>query len=482
VSSTVRATKPLSGFFPETPLSSTSETATSNAIESVGSVVHTLDMAIGGSVLTSSVLWPVSRLLLVILVALAPNAAIAQRLGGDVTDELSKACHQAMDADNAETDLALHHRSSELDTALQSESAFWNLLTDPSTAYLDRMAAAHQGGSRVSLDQLPRLWRAYAAFKVLPSGVNPSPCRFSNLNSWAAMWPSAWERRREVPLPGTVSPRPESRTVVGFEVRLPVKAVDYPLNQDDRRRSPWLWQMERALSILVENVRKYYEQPERYESMAEVGLRWHTDDFYEKGIRDTFLQRGPRNAAWVRVQMRLALEHQTGAGVLYAYGNDSFHLEELMHVAHIIILQQTSNAGIAAGSAGMLARMAKTDLGRPPSPFWWKPLQSATGMLSAARWAMNRDLDVHSRYYLVADSICSILKDPPFTPNFQVRPNSPEEADSLAKFEAWFAREKRGLELQAANENPPLNELAAELGAHVEVPIIPPLGSSDWRK
>lgn len=107
--------------------------------------------------------------------------ALAQPRNLDVTvgvDDPGKLCQSAQAADEEERVLATKRKSPALNAALRSESAFWTFLIDPSTAYLDRMAAALHGGNLVSPEQLPRLWETYAIFETLPHGVSPSPCEF----------------------------------------------------------------------------------------------------------------------------------------------------------------------------------------------------------------------------------------------------------------------------------------------------------------
>jgi hypothetical protein len=386
-------------------------------------------------------------------------------IAGRGSDELSKACVKAREADAAEDALIVKLRSPKVDAALKSESAFWKFLIDPSTPYIERMAAAHRGGSRVSPEQLPRLWKARAEFETLPAGVNPTPCWLTELSSWAAQRPEAWERRAEVPIVGTVSPKLETRDVLGFEIHLPQKAIDYPLAVNSRDKTPWIWQMGRALNILVPKVRQYYADPERYGSMAEVALRWHPDDHYGKLLRVEVLSDGPQTALWVRALMRLALNEVPAAGNFYAHGAGSVHLEELKHVAHVAILQQTSGFGIAGASAKVLADMATRDT-------YLHRVETATAVLEVGRWALNLNEPVHSRYYFLANSICRMVAEPPFKPDFRLRPNSPEQAEGLAAFEAWFTKERPRLERESAKEMAHLNDLASELNTHIAVPVI----------
>src|ERR1700680_4186099 len=240
------------------------------------------------------------HLTLLVLTAVAVGSASAQVASPiEIEGDTSTLCSMAKTADEAENDLAIHHQSVALNAALRSESAFWSLLVDPSTSYKERMAAALQGSSLISAQGLPRLWKAYAEFQVLPAGVNPSPCEFVWPNAFAARSPQAWLARKKQPIPGVVAAKPETRTILGFRVDLPDKAVDYPLDLQGRNHTPWLWQMQRALKALANRVQQYYSQADRYPRMAEVALRWQPANFYEKQIRAQNLALGPRNSFWV---------------------------------------------------------------------------------------------------------------------------------------------------------------------------------------
>lgn len=381
------------------------------------------------------------------------------------SDDLESACRKATEADAADLGLIVHHRSPELDAALHSEAAFWKFLIDPSTSYMDRMAAAHLGGDRVPPGQLLRLWKAYAEFEVLPTGVNPPPCEFIG-NAWGARSPSVWAMRKTVPVPGTVSGKPESRTLLGFETRLPEKAIDYPLNVADRNPTPWVWQMSRALTELERNVRQYYAHPDRYVRMTEAALQWHPDNFYERRVRTRALTQGPRNASWVRTQLKLALDEGIAAGVLNTSGDDNLHLEELIHVAHIAILQQSSDWRVAAGSAALLAEMKKKT-GTTLPWFGPEPLRSATSVMAMAQWAMNASLSVEQRYTF-ARAILDIVDDPSFKPNPTA--DSKEQAGAVRNAENWLYTGQVWLEPRVAREIDGLDAVAAELGTHIQVP------------
>jgi hypothetical protein len=389
-------------------------------------------------------------------------------------DDLVNTCQAAQEADQQEPALIRQRRSLALDTALQSESAFWKFFIDPSTSYLDRMAAAHHGGGLIPAEQLVRLWKASAEFEVLPTGVNPSPCEFI-ANAWMARGQEAWQMRKTRCVYLACQTKPETRTVLGYEVRLPETAIDYPLDLKSRNGAPWLWQMARALRVLEDNVRKYYAHPDRYVQMTEVALRWHPNDYRESQVRARALEQGPRNATWVRALMWLALDESATAArslpspsmSLYAHGNDSFHLEELIHVAHIAIIQQTTDWRTAAGSAAQLAEMKKRTSGTTLPWFGWGPLRSATSIMAIAQWAVNPSLSLEQRYSF-ARSILEIIDDPAFKPNFAS--NSDEQAEAVVHVEGWLYPNQVWLEPLVASEIDGLVAVAVELGTHVQVP------------
>ena len=415
-----------------------------------------------------------SGVLIVGLATIVPSASAQSALNSTaLVDDPGKSCPAAQEADQAERALTSKRKSLALDAALQSPSAFWKFFIDPSTSYLDRMGAAYQGGGLIPAEQLVRLWKVSAEFEVLPTGVNPSPCEFIG-SAWAARSPDVWMTRKPRGVGGTFSPKPETRNLLGFEIQMPEKSIDYPLDIESRNGAPWLWQMARALRALEENVRKYYAHPDRYAQMTEVALCWHPDDYHENLVRARALGQGPRNVSWVRALMRLALDERAGTAVLpspaaslYAYGNDSLHLEELIHVAHIAIVQQTSDWRTAAGSAAQLAEMKKRTSGTTLPWFGWGPLRSATSIMAIAQWAVNPSLSLEQRYSF-ARSILEIIDDPAFKPNFAS--NSDEQAEAVVHVEGWLYPNQVWLEPLVASEIDGLVAVAVELGTHVQVP------------
>ncbi|HYL73221.1 MAG TPA: hypothetical protein VEU96_03395 [Bryobacteraceae bacterium] len=401
------------------------------------------------------------RLSFLALTSIALGSAIAQTPAPTkLEEELSRLCSKATAADEAETSRAIHRQSVALRAALQSESAFWTFLIDPSTPYKERIAAAFQGSSLISAQEIPRLWRAYVEFGALPAGVNPSPCIFRSDASWYPPSKEWWLLRNTRPPQGVVAAQPETRTILGFTVNLPTKAADYPLDLEHRNGTPWIWQMQRALDALVKGVRQYYAQPDRYPKMAEVALQWQPANFYEQRVRAESLIRGPRNLVWIETLTRLALQDGNGVDDLYVYGGDSYRFEKLVHTAQVVILQQTLDKGVAARTTFQVVQMARL---KPSWPFEWKPLRTGTSMLAIVKWATNRELDDWTRYYCFAAPICRMLDQPPFEPDERLDPGSLQVQHSLAKFEAWVTREQPRLEQEAAKERKMLTDLAMEL-------------------
>ncbi len=390
-----------------------------------------------------------------------------------VTNELQALCNQVGATERAEEGILQSHKSAAVTRALASESNFWRFITDPSTPYRDRMVATRQGGGLVGLERLPELWRAQAdlARPSVPRILSPCAFLFS-----ANMTPLNWVTRHNA----FVSPtKPRSNFFMGQKFAQP---IEYPITQADRDNAPWLWQMERMLPVLMNAVETYYAQPDRYPAMAGVAWNWQTSDWWEASVREGALCRGPRNAAWLENIVRLALEHnpeeaapgappnptETGAYSvtdLYVGGNDSYHFEELVHAAQIVILQRTNRQDVATQAAFQIAQLAKwKDSLRPDSPL--KPLQTATAILAIARWALHQKIGARDRYIVYAGAICEIVNDPPY------RPNQFSEAgqitDALGAFDVWFSKQRQQLERAAAAERSHLNALAAELHQTIE--------------
>src|SRR6266851_2278353 len=84
-----------------------------------------------------------------------PN--VAQRLAARhvAEEELKPLCAQEEKTDSLEQVALKTYTSDALKKALQSEPEMWRFLTDPSTAYLDRMAAANEGAALIRPEDLP---------------------------------------------------------------------------------------------------------------------------------------------------------------------------------------------------------------------------------------------------------------------------------------------------------------------------------------
>lgn len=364
------------------------------------------------------------------------------------------------------------YTSPALEKALLSSKTFWDFITDPSTPYMDRMAAANRGGPILSPADLPILWQAMAEIDWVPSGVNPMPCS-------CAM-------ALEVPRKQSV------RMVLGHQVQLPAKNVDYPVTAEERDHSPWIWQMERALSLLFDKSNRYYGDLERYP--ARVKAAWDLP-ISVPTYRPGEVLRNPDPAEWTKINirsralteiapqsllqlqtiLRLALNNDNnevadGAFLndLRAWGQDSYQVEELAHVAQIAILRKTKWENVAGETAFVTAARFARSKRDPVNTSNIVPLDAATAILSIGRWATDKSLSPWNRYYSFVSPICRIVDDPPFPPD-QIRdPKDPRLDESLRTFEAWFEKKKPALEKQSATERPHLESLAKELGTDIE--------------
>ncbi len=389
-----------------------------------------------------------------------------------VRNDLQALCNQVQATEQAEQGILENHTSAAVARALVSQSDLWRFVTDPSTLYRDRMVAARQGGGLVGLDRLVELWKAQADLDRPAVPRILSPCYFLLSDN---MGPGHWVTRHNAFNVSGIEP--QSSLFAGQKFMQP---IEYPITQADRGNAPWLWQMERMLPVLMNAVQTYYAQPDRYPAMADVAWNWQTSDWWQARVRERALVGGgPRNAAWLENVIRLALEHNPAevgyeetwarsVGDLYVYGNDSYHFEELVHAAQIIILQRTDRPNVASAAAYWIAELATrkyTSLG-PNCPL--KPLQTATATLAIARWALNPKIDAWDRYIGYAAAICKTVNDPPYLPDQQAFGKAGEISDALRAFDMWFSEQRPKLEQAAAAEHAHLNSLAAELHQTIE--------------
>ena len=387
---------------------------------------------------------------------------------GTETKELQELCTEANKTDAAEEATLKTYTSVSLRKALRPGPEMWRFLTDPSTSYLDRMAAANQGGEVIGTTELPQLWKALADFEAFPTGVTPSPCEFlfsANLN------PQLFAKRKEAP--EVKAKKNESRLIMGQKVELPEKNVAYPVTSEERSHAPWPWQMKRALAILNEKVSGYYADPDRYPLLVEAAWRWQPANWIEASTRArALLEPGPRNALWLQMIVKLALEDpdptvaSSVSRHLSVWGKDSYHFEELVHTAQIVILQKTQREPVAALTSYWTARLARKEYNSYSSQL--RPLRTATAILAMGRWAMDRNLDPWNRYYSYADPICKTVDNPPFQPGLINDSKNPGLATSLMAFEEWFTKQRSSLQQEAAAERSHLQSLASELSLRIE--------------
>ena len=356
-----------------------------------------------------------------------------------------EACDQMLASLAAEPGLAAAHSSSALTTALQSPDLLWEFLIAPTTSYLDRLAAAHRGAAVFPPGFLPKIWVAMTEAGAIPSVVGESPCyRFEHhMMSFGGRTRSS---------------------LLGRKVEPARRPPTFPLNLEERERSPWEWQISRAFRILQAGLDRRYRAPREYKRLLAQAWDWEPADELEDQTRVRAIASGPVNADFLKAILRLASTNpkQNAGLVNLNAGRESIAVQavrtlewldrpappakDLIQVALISILQNTKDPRVACAAS-----------------YSAEPGRAAT-ILALSDWANNKAVDTWARYYCYASSVCRGMEDPPFKPEAQLNPASPEVAASLARFEDWFVANRSRLERQAELESSALNHLAAELG------------------
>lgn len=412
-----------------------------------------------------------------LVVVFSVTAAGAQNASGDVAASPAKKAEQQLSlcATNEKTEAAERttletYSSPALEKAMLSSKSFWDFITDPSTPYVDRMAAANRGGSMLSPEELPMLWHAMDEVSSVPSGISQPPC---------SAGPSLNNSREEA-----------SRVVLGREIKLSKDTFSFPVTAEERNQSPWLWQMQKALSILFDKTNLYYRgnrYPARVKAAWELPIAASTHpageivrdskqiDWNKIAIRSRALtDAAPHGVLLLQTILKLAINNEnyyvaysSRVDDLYAWGQDSYHYEELAHVAQIAVLQQTQWEDVAARTAFLMASFAQKQ-GDPVYVPNLKPLKTATGILAIGRWAMDNSLNPWNRYSSFVQPICRIVNNAPCAPDQLRDPNDPRLDERLKTFEAWFEMKKPALEQQAEAERSHLRSLANVLQTDIE--------------
>lgn len=384
-------------------------------------------------------------------------------------------CQQVRAADKLEDEFLQDSRSAAQNELALNSAELWRVVTAPETPYRERLVAATRGNA-IAPAQLPALWTAVAAFGHMPTGVYPSPCAFNNATSQPGRSPNDWFNRAKSAA-GAKAWTAERREILDRSVDLPMTAIDYPLTMADRERAPWLWQMSHVLPILMKGVKVRYAAPSEYRALKDEAFKWKVRDWYEASVRNDALRSGPRNADWVAAIVGLALDNPSAPFSdvdrfalldLYVCCEDTYRFEELVHVAQIVIMQETREPFVAASAAHQVTQMATSKFSFSTS---LKPLRSATAILALSRWAVNRQIPASLRYLSFAGAIAQMVPDPPFVFNralsntrSDIVDQSPEVASALTAFEAWLEVRRLQLEQEAAAERRHWNNVAAEIG------------------
>jgi hypothetical protein len=367
--------------------------------------------------------------------------------------QLRDLCDLERKTDNAElTDLRTHV-SPAVQSALHSAPEFWDFFFDPSTSYRDRMEAAGSGGGMIPAEQMPRFWQAASEIEKLPAGVHDSPCMV-----WSAVFvPETWIRSKDDS--AYQHERSEAHSVLGKEIELPDHVVDYPVTPEERERAPWAWQMQRALPVLAQSIAAFYEDhPEHYPELVSVALQGQPPNWKKASAAlRIFLTRGPRNAFWLQMVTRLALEDDDPDVARIAVPSCTAR-GDLADTARIVILANTRRANVAQASAYSIAYCVGLDRTAHATSF----SSSATATLAMARWAMDRNLDPMERFHGFVTPLLETVDNPPFAPS-PLFPKDDELRVLLLTFEQWFEKNRALFEKQAEVERPKFELLSSEL-------------------
>jgi hypothetical protein len=408
------------------------------------------------------------------------SCSLAQARTDDSGRKWVQLCDLEEKNDAAERGALSTYSSPGLEAALLSSKSFWSFITDPSTPYMDRMAAASNGGSMLPPEELHVLWQAMVEVNSVPSGVNPSFCSaiavIPRIPTASALRDALWPDPKQ-------SARQRTVMVLGHPTLLPENRLSFPVTAEERDHSPWLWQMQRALRILFDRTNAYYGDI-RYPARVRAAWAWPiSPSAYQNrndsdanqiewnlvNIRSRALTEGaPHDILLFETILKLALNNErdyvaytTPVGDLVSWGPDH-HLEELAQAAQIIILQKTRWENVAAQTASTASQAAQYKGDTMPHA---KLVKTATAVLAIGRWAMDRNLNPWNRYYSFVQPICKIVEDSPCSSELLRDPNDPRLAQELSAFESWFAKKQPTLELQAEKERPHFRSLANELEA-----------------
>jgi hypothetical protein len=248
--------------------------------------------------------------------------------------------------------------------------------------------------------------------------------------------------------------------------------------------------MQAALDKLFRNVNLYYADPDRYPLRVKAAWDWRFPirsaspgeaaasldslEWERVSVRSRALtEAAPHGTLLIQTILKLALDdnyyvaYSAPVNDLYAWGQDSYHFEELAHAAHIVLLQRTKWESTAEQVAFLAEQLAnyKPDSVNVPHVL---PMQTATAILAIGRWATDKSLNPWDRYAAFVSPICKMVNAPPFLAGQISDPADPRLGSALSTFEKWFEKKKPSLQAQADAERPRLQSLAKELSANIE--------------
>ena len=128
--------------------------------------------------------------------------------------------------------------------ALASPTTLWEFITSPTAGYFERRVAASKAGRMIPADWIPRLLAAERELETEGNlhyfGIQTNPM------SARGPWQEKTPRDR-------IGGQPE-RNILGHAFLVPEAWIDYPLTDEELKRSPWPTQAARALGDLSDAI------------------------------------------------------------------------------------------------------------------------------------------------------------------------------------------------------------------------------------
>jgi hypothetical protein len=127
-----------------------------------------------------------------------------------------------------------------VEAALKSPAALWKFITSPNAGYFERIVGASRAGKLIPASWIPKVLAAQNELAKEASlhefGIQRYP-----LNEAGRYWQKTPRDRMGTQV---------KRNILGHAFLVPEKWIDYPLTDEEIKRSPWPFQVRTALGVL----------------------------------------------------------------------------------------------------------------------------------------------------------------------------------------------------------------------------------------